>query len=77
MPIRALLEGEPGLGPEDITALSVVFEDTLRALGLRDRTDPLVLRVAKLTIEKARHAERDPARLRAAVLEALLKALSP
>jgi hypothetical protein len=73
MPIRAFLESEPGaFAPEDITAMTAAFEDTLRALRLTDRTDPLVTTVAKLTIVFAKRGEREPTRLREAVLKALL-----
>jgi hypothetical protein len=62
MPIRPLLEGEV-FGPEDITAISAAFEDALKELRLIDRKDPVVLLVAKTTIELAKMGERDPKRL--------------
>jgi hypothetical protein len=67
MPIRPLLQGGVFL-PEDITALTTAFEDSLSALGLVDRNDPTVLMVAKRIIELAKHGERNPTRLRDYVL---------
>ena len=65
MPIGPLLAQETGVfSPEDITALATAFDDTLLALRLIDRNDPIVLMVAKRIIELAKHGERDPARLR-------------
>jgi hypothetical protein len=55
--------------PEDITALTVAFENALLTLGINDRTHPTVLLVAKRVIEVARQGERDPATLGTAVLE--------
>jgi hypothetical protein len=62
MPIRPLLEGEV-FGPEDITAISAAFEDALKELRLLDRKDPVVLLVARATIQLAKTGERDPKRL--------------
>jgi hypothetical protein len=62
MPIRPLLQ-DVSFSPEDVTALTTAFEDTLSALGLVDRNDPAVLLVAKyIIIELAKHGERTPAR---------------
>jgi hypothetical protein len=70
MPIRPLLGGEPGVfGPEDITAIAAAFDDVLRTLKLVDRTDPVVMMLAKLTIEVAKQGERDPIRLREKVVK--------
>jgi hypothetical protein len=55
--------------PEDITALAAAFEDTLLALGVRDRQHPTVILVATRVIELARQGERNPALLRDAVLK--------
>ena len=51
-------------GPDTIALLAAALEDTLRQLGLADRNDPAVTRVAKSIIELARLGERDPNRLR-------------
>ena len=64
MPIRPLLEGEGAVfGPEDITGITAAFEDALKELGLVDRKDPVVLMVARTTIQVAKEGERDPKRL--------------
>ena len=68
MPIRPLLR-DGAFSPEDITALAAAFEDTLLALGVRDRQHPTVILVAKRVIELARQGERNPALLRDAVLK--------
>jgi len=69
MPIRRLLDSN-AFNPEDVTILRDVFEDTLRALNLTDRSDPVTSLIAKKIIELARLGDRDPARLRQAALEA-------
>jgi hypothetical protein len=64
MPIRPLLEGERAvLGPEEIMGITAAFEDALKELGLVDRKDPVVLLVARTTIDVAKKGERDPKRL--------------
>ena len=64
-------------GPETIALLAAALEDTLRALGLADRNDPAVTRVAKTIIELARLGERDPIRLRNLALASFRAAGSP
>ena len=64
MPIRLLLEHDHAFTPEDVKVLIDAFEDTLRALRLHDREDPLTMAVAKIIIELAKDGERDPTRLR-------------
>jgi hypothetical protein len=64
VPIRFLLEPDHVFSPDDLKNLVVAFEDTLRALNLPDRNDPLSIRVAKIIIGLAKDGERDPARLR-------------
>ena len=68
MPIRSLLEMET-FSPEEATAITLAFEDTLRALRLIDRTDPAVSIVARRLIELAKEGELDPILLRDAVLK--------
>ena len=63
VPISAFLQ-EGVFSPDDITALTTAFEESLSALGLVDRNDPAVLMVAKRIIELAKHGERNPTRLR-------------
>ena len=62
--------GQHAFNPEEVTILRDVFEDTLRALKLTDRSDPVTSLIAKKIIELARLGERDPARLRQAALQA-------
>ncbi len=72
MPIRQLLDSN-AFNPEEVTILRDVFEDTLRALKLTDRSDPVTSLIAKKIIELARLGERDPCTLasscRAGVLD--------
>ena len=70
MPIVRLLErGE--FSPEDIKVMTAAFEDTLAALQLIDRLDPLTEMVARKIIECAQTGERDPIRLRDCALRLL------
>ena len=72
MPTRPLLEGElAAFGPEDIHVLIAAFQDSLRELRLVDHSDPAVTVVARRIIEFAKRGERDPTRLREAVLNSL------
>jgi len=64
-------------GPDTIALLAAALEDTLRQLGLADRNDPAVTRVAKTIIELARLGERDPIRLRDLALASFRAAGSP
>ena len=73
MPIRQLLDSN-AFNPEEVTMLRDVFEDTLRALKLVDRSDPVTLLIAKKIIELARRGERVPARLRQAAMQAFSEA---
>ena len=64
MPIR-----ESGtFSPEDIATITAAYEESLRALGLVDRTDPAATMVAKRVLGIAAGGERDPIVLRDAVL---------
>ena len=71
MPIRPLLEHDHAFTPEDMKVLIDAFEDTLRALRLHDREDPLTMAVAKIIIQLAKDGERDPTRLRDLALKAV------
>jgi hypothetical protein len=70
MSIAHLLHSQ-AFSPEDIIVISAAFEDTLRTLGLTDRTDPATDIVAKKVLELARQGERDPVQLRERVVQAL------
>jgi hypothetical protein len=69
MPIRQLLDRN-AFNPEEVTMLRNVFEDTLRALKLVDRSDPATSLIAKKIIALASQGERDPTRLRQAAVQA-------
>jgi len=56
--------------PDDIKVLVTAFEGALQKLGLVQRTDPVTLSVAKRIIALAQQGERDPIRLRDAVVTA-------
>ena len=64
MPVRVPLEQDHAFTPEDVRVLIDAFEETLRALKLAHREDPLTTIVAKSIIELAKQGERDPAHLR-------------
>ena len=65
MPIQPLLAG--AFSPEDIAALTLAYEDALIALKL-DRGNPVALAMAMRIIELAKRGERNPTRLRNAVV---------
>jgi len=71
LPIRLLLEHDHAFTPEDVKVLIDAFQDTLRALRLHDREDPLTLAVAKIMIALAKDDECDPTRLRDLALKAV------
>ena len=48
------------LQPEDIERLVDAHQRTLRALGLKDRDDPLTQMIAKKIIDIGRSGMRDP-----------------
>jgi len=70
MAIYRLLQNH-AFEPEAITVLAAAYEDTLRSLGLTERTDPLTQIVAEKIIQLAQHGECDPVRLRELALETL------
>jgi hypothetical protein len=51
-------------GPDEIKVLTTAYEEALRALRLKDRSDPATEVIARRIIELAQRGERDPARLR-------------
>jgi hypothetical protein len=51
-------------GPDEIKVLTTAYEEALRALRLKDRSDPATEMIAKKIIELAQRGERDPVRLR-------------
>jgi hypothetical protein len=62
MAIYRLLQNSP-MGPEEISRLEAAYEQTLRAIGLKDRNDPITEMIAKKIIEIAQTGVRDPAQI--------------
>ena len=73
MPIYELLQRHGVFTPEELTVLSSVFEDVLGTLGLVDRKDPMTELVAKKVIELATAGIREPDRLKALTVQALIQ----
>jgi hypothetical protein len=71
MAIRALIQ-QQAFAPDDVTKLATAFNETLAALGLANREDPVTLQVARKIIELATQGERDPIRLRDAAVKAFI-----
>src|SRR6185312_16669141 len=57
--------------PEIIASMTAAYAEVCRTLGVSDRDRPQADAVAKKVIEFAQRGERDPARLREHVLEAM------
>lgn len=57
--------------PEAIASMTSAYAEVCRALGVSERDAPKADAVAKKIIEFAQRGERDPARLREHVLQAL------
>ena len=70
MPILRILQNSP-LRPEDIRILVAAYERTLKALGLKDRNDPITEIVAKKIIEIGRTGLRDPQQISRRAIEEL------
>jgi hypothetical protein len=62
MAIYRLVQNTP-LGPEEITRLTTAYELTLKALSLKDRSDPLTLLIAKKILEIGQTGIEDPAQI--------------
>jgi hypothetical protein len=62
MAICRLLQYTP-LGPDEISLLALAYDETLRALGLKQRSDPITQLVARRIIEIAQTGVRDPLQL--------------
>ena len=60
-----------GFEPERIQAMGQAFEETLAALDLKDRADPLVLMVARKIIELGQRGAIDADHLRDQAIKAL------
>jgi hypothetical protein len=59
MPIYRLLQNMP-MGPDEIARLTTAYEETLRAIGLVDRNDPITEMIARKIIEIGQRGVRDP-----------------
>ena len=70
MTIYRLLENTT-FGPEEIERLVKAYEQTLRALGLIDRSDLVTLLVAEKIIAVGRFGIEDPAEISKLVLHEL------
>jgi hypothetical protein len=70
MPINRLL-ARSSLGPEEIRLLNEAYEQTLRALNLVDRNDPVTEIVAKKIIEISQTITNDPAQISKLAIKAL------
>ena len=70
MTIHRLLKNTT-FGPEEIGRLVTAYEETLRALGLKDRSDPITLLVAEKIIAVGGLGIEDPAKICKAALEEL------
>ncbi len=62
MAIYRILQNSP-LGPDEIPRLVAAYEETLKALGLKDRSDPITELVARRIIEIGQTGVRDPLQL--------------
>ena len=70
MAIYRLLQNT-SFGPEDIERLVTAYEQTLRALGLKDRNDPITQLVAEKIIAVGRFGIEDPAEISKLALKEL------
>ena len=70
MSMYRLLENTT-FGPEEIERLAKSYEQTLRALGLKDRSDPITQIVAEKIITVGRFGIENPAEISKLVLKEL------
>jgi hypothetical protein len=66
--IHTFLNGPPAFDPEVTHAMGVAFDDVCRALFVPDNAKAVRQAIAEKVIEHVRRGERDPDRLRDAVL---------
>jgi hypothetical protein len=69
MPIARLLNGS-SFSPDEVIALSAIFDDTLQTLGI-ERSAPFAETIAKTIFSLARQGESDPVRLRESALKSI------
>jgi hypothetical protein len=70
MAVHRLFQNEP-FEPEALSAMTRTYAEVCRMLGISERDAGRSDTVAKTVIEFAQRGARDPARLRACVLQAL------
>ena len=58
-------------GPDDIDRMVAAYEATLKALGLKDRSDPITELVARKIVEISQTGVRDPQQLSQLAVEDL------
>jgi hypothetical protein len=68
--IYRLLQNVP-LGPEEIRRLTDAYEQTLSALSIKDRNDPLTEFIAKKIFELGQTGLKDPKQISARAIEEL------
>jgi hypothetical protein len=51
------------MGPEEVNRLTTAYEQTLRALSLKDRNDPLTQLIARRIFEIGQTGIKDPAEI--------------
>ncbi len=76
MPIFRLLRDNP-VAVENAEALVAAYEETLRALSLVDRTDPITELVARKIIEIGQTGILDPSEISRLAVKALTNWLGP
>jgi hypothetical protein len=69
MAIYRVLQNSGLLEPDELDRLGTAYERTLKALGLRDRNDPVTELVAKKLLAIHQTGISDPARLSAIAVE--------
>jgi len=62
MSIYRILQNSP-FGPDEIGRLVTAYEETLKTLGLKDRSDPITQLVARKIFEIGQTGVRDPMQL--------------
>ncbi|HWX61704.1 hypothetical protein [Bradyrhizobium sp.] len=70
MAIYRILQNTP-FGPDEVARLVTAYEQTLKALGLTDRNDPITELVARKIIEISQTGVRDPLLLARRAIEDL------
>ena len=73
MPMLKIIAETPelALSPDEAAGLVAAYDSAILKLGLTDRDDPATNLVAERIITLAKQGERDPHRLRDAVLDSL------